>query len=211
MSRPIKNIGSFSAIIYSIILSIFLSSCINQHRPIDVSDSIYKSPSDNQTIKKQIRNINIINKADDGKKVHPLIDASYIPITPATTTKETVEQDIKRFLEENFISEKTGPTDITVTIQKADSYYIINSVKKIPYVNLITVFGDADFGMNLRVLFEVENKGKVVSSYLFDDQIITQGKIATEEGINQGYKKLISEYRKKFITELETRFINRYF
>ena len=185
--------------------------CANPNRVIDVSNSIYKTSTNTQANLKKIRSINIINKAHDGKMDNPILDKSIIPIKPATTTKETVEQDIKRFLEESFAIEKSEQTDITVTIQKADSYYVVGTSKKIPYVNLITVFFDTEFGLNLRVLFEIENKGKVLSSYLFDENITAEGKIAFERDIDQSYQKLIAAYRKHFFSELETRFINRYF
>lgn len=195
----------------SIAILLMVCGCANPHRVIDVSDSVYKTSADNKADQKIIRIINIINKADDGKVDNPLFGKSIIPIKPATTTKETVEQDIKRFLEESFVIDKSAPTDITVTIQKADSYYVIGSSEKIPYVNLFTIFTDTEIGLNLRVLFEIENKGKVVSSYLFEENITTEGKIAVEEHINQSYKNLIATYRKRFFSELETRFINRYF
>jgi hypothetical protein len=185
--------------------------CATAPPVIDLSKSVFKAGLANQSERKQIGTLKIINKADDGKLVNTILESDTIfPIKPAVTTKETVEQDLKRFFEDTLIIDKTADQDITVTISKADSYWIWGGNAKIPFIGLALVNADYEFGVNLRVLFEIEKKGKVTASYLFDEKITIQDKAAAEEAIIRSYQRLIAEYRKRFFDELETRFLGRY-
>lgn len=199
-------------LLLAIATSLLVCGCASTPPVIDLSESVFKAGSINQSERKQIGTLRIINRADDGKVVNTILGSdSIFPIKPATTTKETVEQDLKRFFESVFSTDKTTAQDITVTISKADSYWVWGGGAKVPFFGLFMVNADTEFGINLRVLFEIEQKGKVTASYLFDEKITIQDKAATQEAIIQSYQKLIAEYRKRLFGELETRFVGRYF
>ena len=158
--------------------------------------------------------VRVVNQADDGKGPAPsFISDSYVPIKPATTTKETVESDIKQFFAESFRLGPLAPKSLVVTISKADSGMVNRWEAKIPipFVGIVGTLAETEFYMNLRVLLEVEQNGKVISSSLFDEKVTIQGHCSRREVFIQSYRRLIAEYRRRFFGELETKFIDRYF
>lgn len=197
----------------AIIVSVLLCGCSSMPPVIDLSESVYKVSSASGSERKQIGTLKIINMANDGKFTPLTLSGSptNIPITPATRTKETVEQDLKRFFESTLSIDKTAAQDLTVTISRADSYWVWGGARRNIIVGVSEVFDAREFGVNLRVLFEIEQKGKVTASYLVDENIAIQDKAATQEDIIQSYQRLIADYRRRFFGELETRFIDRYF
>ncbi len=159
----------------------------------------------------ELSNIEIVNKANDGELVNTTVfNNSILPLHLATTTKETVENDIQEYLKKHTRINKSAERSLRVIITRADSYWVWSSADKIPFVGLLLIGTDSEFGINLRVVFEIEQKGKVVSSYWFDKKITIESVSATEETIKESYKKLITEYRKVFFDELNSSFINRY-
>ncbi|MCD8545168.1 MAG: hypothetical protein LRY52_10110 [Sulfurospirillum cavolei] len=66
------------------------------------------------------------------------------------------------------------------------------------------------YGLNIKVLFEVEEDGKVIKSYTFNDTIKIKNGNATQDDIMAGYKKLISHYREVFFNEIHNQFTKRY-
>lgn len=197
-------IGIFSCIV--------LAGCVGAPLVVDVSDSIYRGASPNRTPAHRISTLTIVNNAGDGKMVNTTLGSdSIIPILPHTPTRATVEQDIKRYLEEHLLTDSSAKRSLRVTISKADSYWVWGSAAKIPFVGLALVASDTEIGMNLKVLIEIEDSGKVVSSYLYDEKIVIQDKATDQEAISASYRKLVGTYRKKFFGELDSQFINRYF
>lgn len=191
-------------------ISALLIGCALKPPVIDLSGSVFKVGSARQSEKKQIGTLRIINKADDGKSDFGFLSNTIVQINPATTTKETVEQDLRHFFEDTVSIDKTASQDLTVTISKADSCYVVGGASQLPFVGLALVNIDREFVLNLRVLFEIEKKGKVTAQYLFDEKITVRGKTTTQEAIMQSYQKLIAEYRKRFLGEIETSFLSRY-
>lgn len=198
-------------LLLAIATSLLICGCASAPPVIDLAGSVFKTGSASQSERKQIGTLRIINKADDGKFVNNTFGDTINPIKPATMTKETVEQDLKRFFEDSLRIDKTADQDLTITISRADSYWVWGGADKVPLIGLFVVNADREFGVNLRVLFEIEQKGKVATSYLFDEKITVQDKATTREAIIQSYQKLIAEYRKRLFGELETRFVGRYF
>ena len=199
-------IGIFSCLV--------LAGCAAPRPPfiVDVSDSIYRGASPNRSLAHHISTLTIINKADDGTFVDTAFTSDSIcPIKPQTRTRDTVEQDIKRYLEDQLLIDHSAKLALRVTIYKADSYFVITSARKTPFVGLATHSSDTDIGMNLKVLIEIEDSGKVVKSYLYDEKIVIYGKYADYDDIAASYRKLIDKYRKIFFGELDNQFINRYF
>ncbi len=197
--------------LFMVIASLLVCGCASAPPVIDLSESAFKVSSLRKSERKKIGSLKIINKANDGQLVNTMLGSdSFFPIKPATATKETVEQDLKRFFDDVINIDKTSEQSLTVTISKADAYWVLGGADKLPIIGLFTANSDREFGLNLRVLFEVEQKGKVTASYLFDEKITVQDKAATQEAITHSYQKLIAEYRKRFFGEIETRFVGRY-
>jgi hypothetical protein len=194
-----------------IILTLLLSACAHSPPVIDVSDSIYKSNSAIDISKKEISSINFRITADDGTYVKGGIGSDTLfPIRPATTTKQTVESDLRRFFSSVTSAKSSAPRSMTVTIGKADSYWTMSAAANTPILGLALVGSDTDFGMNVRILIEIEESGKVIASYIFDEKIIIQGKSTNGEAIRESYKVLVAAYRKRLFSELESRFVPRY-
>ena len=178
-----------------------LTACSTAPAVVDLSDSVYKPSSPNEGDQYSVSFVKILNKADGGRNALRL----HKP------TRETVEEDLKRFLADTLPVKKTAPRSLQVTISKAESYWLYEGAATIPIIGILFIDADFEFGINLRVLFEIEQNSKVVSSYLFDERVTIQGKAATPDNIRESYKKVIAEYRKRFFGELETNFLNRYF
>lgn len=195
-----------------VFIALLVGGCAAQPLRIDLSNSVYEVTSENHTEQKRIGNLTIINSADDGEFVNTILGSDTIfPIKPETTTKETVEQDLRKFFDNTLNIGGTADQDLTITISKADAYSIWGGAAKIPILGLAFVNADTEFGMNLRVLFEIEKEGKVVSTYMFDEKITIQGKASTINAVALSYQRLIAEYRRRFLGEIESRFVSRYF
>ena len=82
---------------------------------------------------------------------------------------------------------------------------------KLPFVGIARAAADYDIGMNLKVLMEIEDSGKVVSSYLFDEKILIRDKVTDQAAMAETYRNLVNAYRIKFFWELDRNFVNRYF
>jgi hypothetical protein len=140
--------------------SLLLCGCASAPPIIDLSESVFKAGSKKQTERKTLGIFKIINKADDGKFVNTMLGSdTFFPIKPATTTKETVEQDLNRFFDSVFNIDKTSDQSLTVTVSKADSYWVWGGADKLPIIGIFTVNSNREFGLNLRVLFEIEQRG----------------------------------------------------
>jgi len=188
--------------------AIILTGCSSTPLKVDLSSSEYQSEI---IQKKDIYGLNIINKADPGKLLNTMLGSdSHLPIKTAQPTKLTVENDIKQYFEETTQINQNSTHSVTATIYKADAYWVWGGASKIPIFGLLATGSDAPYRMNLKVLLEIENNGKVEKSYLFDEVIEIQASAATEESIKAGYADLIAKARKALFSELDKRFINRY-
>ncbi len=195
-----------------ILSCLVLAGCAGTPLVVDVSDSIYRGATPIRSAEHHISALTIVNKADDGKVVNTTLGSdSIFPIKPETPTRVTVEQDIKRYLGEQLVTDHSAKRSVYVTISKADAYWVWGSAAKMPFVGLALAGANTDIGMNLKVLIEIEDSGRVISSYQFDENIVIQDKATDQGAIAASYRKLIETYRKKFFQELDTRFINRYF
>lgn len=180
-----------------------LAGCAGTPLVVDVSDSIYRGASPTHSPAHRISALVIVNNADDGKVINTSMTSDAgdsIPIKLQTPTRVTVEQDIKRYLEKHLLVDHSAKRSLRVTISKADSYWVLGSAEKAsPLLALTLAASDREIGMNLRVLFEIEDSGKVVSSYLYEDKIVIQDKATDEQAVSTSYRKLISAYREKFL------------
>ena len=189
----------------------FIAGCASKPFIVDVSDSVYRSKFFDRSSAHRISALTITNSADDGKTINAVLEPSFFPIKPQTPTRVTVEDDLKLYFGEHLSIDPSAKRSLHIKIEKADSYWVWGGVSKIPLVGLFTVNANTDIGLNLKVLIEIEDLGKVVLSYLYDEQIIITGKATTPKVIAESYQKLIRTYRETFFGELDRQFINRYF
>jgi hypothetical protein len=198
--------------LYLILAVISLSGCANTPMSVDLSQSEHLLQRKSKQDKASVSNVVITNKAEKTKLVNtPLGSDTLFPFNTDVETRQTVEADIRRFFDVTLDKNQKSSRSLAITINKVDGYWVWGGASKIPFVGLFTVGADTDFVVSLRVLFEIEEGGKVISSYLFDDKFVIQGSAATEDVIKENYQRLIAEYRNKFFSELDDRFVARYF
>jgi hypothetical protein len=185
-----------------------LTGCSQKAIDIDVSSSVYK-PTKVQNL--NIKDLVISNKAESGEFINTMLFSdTIIPIEPYVSTSETVEEDIKTFFN-NYKFDVNSNKHLKINIIDADAYLVWGGASKIPIVGLLFVAADTDYVMNVKILFEIEEDGKVLNSYQFYDKIKIRHSAAVESSISDGYKMLIEKYRMKLFGELENTYINRYF
>jgi len=197
---------------FVILVVVVMAGCARTPIQVDVSENVYRSVETSNSTDRQIAELIIVNKAGPGRKQNTALGSdSVFPIETAPATVVTVEEDVRRYFSEHFSIDPTAKQSVRVTISDADAYWVLTSVDKIPFVGLFTSWNDTEFGLNLRVLIEIEEGGKVVSSYLYDETTTTEDKATTKEAIRNSYQNLIGAYRVQFFGELSNDFINRYF
>lgn len=193
------------------LLVIGLSGCTFAPLAIDVSQSEYKVDTSQHASTKPISRLEFRNTADDGKLVSTSLGSDTIyPIRPVTTTKQTVESDLRSFLNQRLPLAEGSPRSVVVNITKADSYWVLGGAAKAPLLGIALAGANTEFGLNIRILIEIEEGGKVVSSYLVDEKLTIQDRATDADAISKSYQRLIAEYRTKLFGELETRFVRRY-
>lgn len=197
-------------ILFVFLMAGLMSGCASNPAVVDLSDSIYKINNKSNSERKSLSGFVLINKAAKSELINGLGSDTYIPISTATPTRDTVESDLRDYFENKLSLDAGNNRSLRVTIYKADSYWAWTAADKIPIFGLLFVGSDTEFSINLRVLFEVEVQGKVVASYLYDEKIIVEDKATTDESVVQSYKKLIAAYRGKFFEDLDNNFIHRY-
>lgn len=203
MGHSMKTLGIV------LMVAVICVACSPVRPKIDLSDSAYKAAASATSGSRKISNLEIRSTAEEGKIVRSFPD-TYIPIKTAITTSKTVEADLIKFFADVTTADLSASRSLSITITKADCYWLYGGAMAIPVVGLFAIGADTDFGMHLRLLIEVEENGKVISTYPVDEKIVIQGKATTQDSIVESYKKLMAEYRKRVFGELEIRFVSRY-
>jgi hypothetical protein len=134
---------------------------------------------------------------------------SKMPIPTKESTTSVVEKDINEYFSKLLFNTSSNRT-LNITIKEAVPYWIFSSAKKIPLVGVFAAGADTDYSLNLNILFEIEENGKVINSYSYNDVITIKNSASFEEDIKKGYQELIKKYRSVFFNELENKFIKRY-
>ncbi|MBL8429108.1 MAG: hypothetical protein JNJ95_04350 [Dechloromonas sp.] len=191
------------------LLALLTTACSPVRPNIDLSDSAYIASASTKSDSRKISNLDIRSTADEGEIVR-LFPETYIPIKTVITTSKTVEADLKKFFDDVTSVDPSASRSLAITITKADCYWLYGGAMAIPFVGLLAVGADTDFGMNLRFLIEVEENGRVISTYRVEEKIVIQGKATTRDSVEESYKKLMAEYRKRVFGALEDRFVKRY-
>ncbi len=159
-------------------------------------------------------NINI--KRISVEKVEKEIKADYtgfgdskIPLQTKESTASVVEKDTKEYFSKLVFNQNSNRT-LNITIKEATPYWIFSGANKIPIVGVFSAGMQTDYSLNLNVLFEIEENGKVINSYSYNDVITIRNSASFEEDIKKGYQELIKRYRSVFFNDLENKFIKRY-
>ena len=204
--------ASMKKFIALLVVLVLLTGCAAGPRTVDLSESFNKTNPLRIVERKRISAYKILNKSESTpNQSSGVFSTSYNGIGTAIKTKETVEEDLRNFINKSFEVDGTTDKVLIVTLLKADSYWVLDTLEKLPFVGLLTAAADREFGLNLRVRFEIEQSGKVVNSYLVDEKITVKASAATDAALKDSYKKLISEYRAIFFPDLENNFVLRYF
>ena len=124
--------------------------------------------------------------------------------------KDTVESDLHEFFDSHISQDANAKRGIRVILNKVNAYWINPVAASVPFVNFLTLGMDHEHFMDVKVTVEIEENGKVLSTYIFEDTVTVKAPVNTDEAKFSAYKLLISTYRKKMFNSLENDFIARY-
>ncbi|OTP80252.1 hypothetical protein [Caballeronia sordidicola] len=76
----------------------------------------------------------------------------------------------------------------------------------------LALLGTPDvFTMRVRATFEVEDHGKVLRTFSYDETYsLADGSATTQDSIAESYERLIALYRQRFFDDLDRQFAARY-
>lgn len=174
---------------------------------VDLSGSEYQLAPSTATALGRVAGITIINRAADAElQNHPFSD-SLIPIKTAVPTQSTVEADIKLLLAETLHVGSNADKSVFVTIRRADAYWTMGVVDRVPLVGLATAARDREFVMHVVMSLEVRTDGAIVANYPVDREVKITGKATTRSAIAESYQLLIAEYRTTVLGDIQQNFI----
>jgi uncharacterized lipoprotein YajG len=188
--------------LFALFLAMFLAGCAASPMQVDLSRSVYQPQQVKGKQLHPVKEIKIINSAKD-PEVRGNFSKTYIAIKTQPSTRQTVEDDIRKKLATSFEVSPDSRKSLLVNILQADSYWSQSAMTG----GLVTAFADKDFELNLNVTFEVKEGEAVVKSYRFNDKITFKGKATTESDVQESYKSLIELYRRKFFDLLDKEFL----
>ncbi|QWC88278.1 hypothetical protein [Cupriavidus metallidurans] len=135
--------------------------------------------------------------------------ASYMPIR--SNTAETVAADLKSYFARATTAGSPDAQRVIARIEVSDAYWVATAAAKVPIVGIFALGGDREFFMNVRVSFEVEERGKVLRTFTVNERFsIPDGKADTQEDIARSYQRLVAQYRERFFANLDRAFTTRY-
>jgi hypothetical protein len=174
--------------------------------PIDVSQSaslVRTSISDSK--KSVVSSIEVKNDAPPPVPAeNTTFSASYMPI--GSNTAETVAADIKAY----FDGATTRGTEDAQRHRDSGCLLGAEGRCKGSHCRDFSLGGDREFFMNVRVSFEVEERGKVVRTFAVNERFsIPDGKADTQDDIARSYQKLVAKYREHFFASLDRTFTTR--
>jgi hypothetical protein len=127
----------------------------------------------------------------------------------STKTKMTIEEDMRNFFEKNCNINDKSNIDLTITINEANSYMAMTAADTTPFISLATMFSDSVYGMDIEFLFEIEQDGKVIKNYNYKKTIKIED--GDPNNIGGSYERLLVKYSEIVFTEIDNKFIRRYF
>lgn len=135
---------------------------------------------------------------------------TYLPVGLLPKASEVVAQDLRAFFAKNLGDARSASKSLTITIEKADCFFVMTVADKVPLLGLALFGRERKFQMNLRLTIEVEVAGKVISTYSINESISSLGSARDSEALSSAYLKLIAAYREKVFEDLRTKFAPRY-
>jgi hypothetical protein len=153
----------------------------------------------------------IVNKAHDTDTHLSVFGPNRMAVRVEEPPRETVEKDLERFFARALVPSE-GTRRIVARIERAEAYWVNPAVNTIPFVGLISGFAVRyPFYFEVRVTFEVEEHGKVLRSFLFDEAVtLPDGDALTASAIEESYRRLIARYREVMVEALDHEFLPRY-
>ncbi len=155
----------------------------------------------------------IINRAEDVQRDYKMFGASTFPLSKNLVVKpqDTLVNDLKKYFT-NVTDRADNHRRIVARIDKADAYWVNPGVNTVPLVGLFTAgTSNYPFVFDLSITFEVEENGKVVSSWPFTQKVeIPDGYSQSDKGMRDSYQRLIAKYRQTMFDAITDEFIPRY-
>lgn len=192
------------------IACVFLLGACAAQPPIDVSNSQNLVRSNLLDVAKPtLSAVDIINQAKVPDARISAFDDVHISFK--TQTAQTVTSDIASYFKTATQNSANTTQKVSVTIDKADAYWVFGGAKRIPFIGLFAAASDCEYVMDVRATFEVEVNGKVTKTFTMDREYsFPDGKATGLDDIKAAYQRLVALYREKFFAELDERFVTRY-
>ena len=100
---------------------------------------------------------------------------------------------------------------VIVRIEQVDTYWVFRAAKRAPFIGLALLGTPDVFAMRLRATFKVEDNGKVLRTFSYDETYsLADGSATTQDSIAESYARLIALYRQRFYDDLDQQFAARY-
>jgi hypothetical protein len=159
--------------------------------------------------------LQVINETSDRRTRLFLLDNVQVPIDTPLSPGQTLQEDLERFLKGRVAFDPAVPRGLKVTIQKAEVYWVLPLDEKV----IIDSFNLADlnaetkeYNLELKVLFEVREAGRVAKSYLFERKIsLPDGRAEFPGEIQESYRRLLDRTRKVLFEAVEREFLGQLF
>ncbi len=184
------------------VLSVILTGCASHN--ITIPDMTIRSAGN-----VKIKAISVVDRTsgESGLKISWGWEDQQLPLKQNTPFVKIVGDDLSAF----FTKSNTSEYSLNVIIQTAEPYWTLTAFQRIPVIGWFASGMDVEYGLYLRLQIEVEQNGKVVRTYSYDQVIKTIGKNGTAADFEESYQKLISVYRQEFFSQLDSEFVSRYF
>lgn len=189
-----------------LIFTLSLAACASP-LVVDTSESVIKPAG---TYRSTVSSYEIVNGSPAMQREIALFGDSYVPLVLAKPTSETVEEDLRRLFDATISRAPTSEYSFRVLIKRAHSHWTWSTAQKLPFVGLALVSAPVDYTLDLAILFEVEQNGRVLRTFPYERKVVIQNSAAVESSQIEGYQRLIAEYRATALREIERELIGRY-
>lgn len=145
--------------------------------------------------------VTIHNNAVEPKSDIAIFGSTKIVMKMQEMPQETVEKDIKLFFQKAKINEK-DLHHISVTINRAESYFIDPAINSIPFTGIVTMWvTDYAFVFDIDLNFKIDKGGKLIDAFSISGKfVIPDGDINDAEG---SYRRVVTQYRQVIFKRLE--------
>ncbi len=182
----------------------FLGGCTSHNIPIAIPGLSVKSDS-----RVKFKTISVYDLTDlDSDREYSFFDVWRAPLKEAPPFARIVSDDISAF----FSRSGESQYGLKVQIHHAQPYRTVTGLQRIPVLSLFAPAGKTtEYGVYMRILFEVLRDGKVIKTYTYYDTIKTVTQNDAGNDLEKAYKKLVAAYRQEFFQQLDREFVAKYF